>query len=70
SLHRRGRVDAARKLATEAAAEMRPLPADERKPLSGDSTHDHLIIWLAYKEAKALIGLHPPPAIPAKPDGK
>ena len=44
----------ARKLATE-AAKMRPLPKDEKNPLASDADHDDLILWLAYKEAKALI---------------
>ena len=62
SLYRRGRIDEARKLATEAAAKMKPLPADEQNPLAGGADHDDLILWLAYKEAKALIGFDPPPA--------
>ena len=35
---------------------MKPLPVDEQKPLLGgaDATDD-LIMWLAYKEAKAMI---------------
>jgi len=70
SLYRRGKLDEARTLATAAAAKMKPLPADERNPLAGDAHHDDLILWLAYKEAKALIGFDAPPAAPAKPDGK
>jgi hypothetical protein len=70
SLHRRGKRDEARKLATEAAATMRPLPADVENPLAGGASHDDLILWLAYKEAKALIGLADPPAAPAQPSGK
>jgi hypothetical protein len=49
---------------------MKPLPADEQNPLAGNSNVDDLILWLAYKEAKALIGFDPPPTAPAKPDGK
>ena len=48
----------------------RTLPADAKNPMSGGAEHDDLILWLAYKEAKALIGFDPPPAAPAKPDGK
>ena len=72
SLHRRGRTDEARKLATEAAATMKPLPADARNPLAGGADHDDLILWLAYKEAKALIQFDGPPAAPApaEPEGK
>jgi hypothetical protein len=51
SLHRRGKRDEARKLATEAAATMRPLPADVENPLAGGASHDDLILWLAYKAA-------------------
>ena len=31
------------------------LPKDENNPLAGDADHDDLILWLAYKEAKATI---------------
>jgi hypothetical protein len=34
---------------------MKPLPKDEKNPLAGFAGHDDLILWLAYKEAKALI---------------
>jgi serine/threonine protein kinase len=70
SLHQRGRVDEARKLAIETAAKMKPLPADEQNPLGVDAYHDDLILWLAYKEAKALIGFDAPPAIQPKPEEK
>jgi hypothetical protein len=70
SLFRQGKNDEARKLATEAAATMKPLPADEQNPLAGNSNVDDLILWLAYKEAKALIGFDAPPAAPATPGGK
>jgi hypothetical protein len=58
SLFRKGKVDEARQLATETAARMKPLPSDEQNPLGTDPlqrTHDDLILWLAYKEAKELI---------------
>jgi tetratricopeptide (TPR) repeat protein len=55
SLFRQGKPDEARKLALEAAANMRPLPADQENPLAGDNNHGHLILWLAYKEAKAMM---------------
>jgi tetratricopeptide (TPR) repeat protein len=56
SLFRQGKKDEARKLALKTAAEMKPLPKDEQNPLSGttDPWND-LILWLAYKEAKAMI---------------
>ncbi len=68
-LFRQGKKDEARTLATEAAAKMKPLPRDEQNPLASGATHDELILWLACKEAKALIGFDTPPATP-KPDGK
>ena len=55
SLFRQGKEDPARKLALAAAAKMKPLPKDEQKPLANNATHDDLILWLAYKEAKAMI---------------
>ncbi len=54
-LFRQGKADLARKLATEAAAKMKPLPIDERKPLAGGADANDLVMWLAYKEAKALL---------------
>jgi serine/threonine-protein kinase len=59
SLFRQGREEEARKLAVAAAAKMKPLPRDENNPLAGDPDHDDLILWLAYKEAKATIKFEP-----------
>jgi hypothetical protein len=61
SLYRQGKKDEARKVATEAAAILRniPLPRDEKKPLDGGHrpiAPNAVIMWLTYKEAKALIG--------------
>jgi len=39
---------------------MTPLPEDEKNPLAGKANHDDLIVWLAYREAKALIGFEAP----------
>ena len=69
-LFRQGKTDPARKLATEAAAKMKPLPVDEQKPFLGGADHDDLIMWLAYKEAKAMIQFDATPAAPAKPQTK
>jgi hypothetical protein len=56
SQFRQGNEKNARKLALEAAAKMKPLPADEQNPpLMGVRYNDDLILWVAYKEAKALI---------------
>jgi hypothetical protein len=62
-LFRQGKEAEARKLATEAVAKMRPLPADPKNPLAGNADHDDLIRWLADKEARAMIKFAeaPPP---------
>jgi hypothetical protein len=72
SLFRQGKRDEARKLAIAAAAKMKPLPRDENNPLAnltaavgGGGTREYLIMWLAYKEAKALIKFDAAPAAPA-----
>jgi hypothetical protein len=54
SLFRQGKESEARQLADEAFAAMKPLPADEKFPLAGDADADDLILWMAYKEARAL----------------
>ena len=69
SLFRQGKENEARKLATEAAAKMKPLPKDDKNPLADGATADDLTLWLAYKEAKALIGFDAAPA-PAPADAK
>ena len=66
-LFRQGKTDLASKLATEAAAKMKPLPVDEQKPLLGGADHDDLIMWLAYKEAKAMIQFDATPAARRSP---
>jgi serine/threonine protein kinase len=57
SLFREDKREEARKLFSEAEAQMPPLPKDESKPLvdGRPAYKDDLICWLAYKEAKALI---------------
>ena len=69
SLFRQGKQGEAREVAARAAARMMPLPNDEQKP-AGARGQDDLVLWLAYKEAKALIGFDAPPAAPPKPDGR
>jgi hypothetical protein len=64
SLFHQGKKDEARRLATEAAAKMKPLPKDEKNPLAGNASDDDLILWMAYKEAKALIQFEPAPVLP------
>jgi hypothetical protein len=70
SLFRQGKEHEARRLATEAAAKMKPLPKDEENPLAGGNDADDLILWLAYKEAKAMIKFDAAPAPPTVPNGK
>jgi WD40 repeat protein len=57
SLFRQSRIEEARKLFSQEAAQMPPLPKDEGKPvLDGRPvSHDVLIWWLAYKEAKSAL---------------
>jgi hypothetical protein len=55
SLSRQGKSDEARKLAIGAAAQMKPLPKDEQNPPANNAYYDDLILWLADKEAKAVI---------------
>jgi hypothetical protein len=69
SLFQQGKKDEARDVATKAAAKMKPLPKDEQNLMADGATPDNLNLWLAYKEAKALIGFDPPPA-PTAPDAK
>ena len=70
SLFRQGKNDEARKLATEAAAKMKPPPKDEKNPPAGYDFHNDLILWLAYKEAKALIQFDTRPSPNAVGDKK
>jgi tetratricopeptide (TPR) repeat protein len=70
NLFRQGKPDEARKLASAAAAKMRPLPGDENNPLAGDATPDDLILWLAYKEAKAMTQFDAAPPRKAAADGR
>jgi serine/threonine protein kinase/WD40 repeat protein len=70
SLFRLGKPDEARKLASAAAATMKPLPKDEQNPLTNVADRNDLIVWLAYKEAKALIQFDAAPPPNAKNDSK
>jgi hypothetical protein len=49
---------------------MKLLPKDENNPLAGDADHDDLILWLAYKEAKAMIKFEAVPPPKAENDKK
>ena len=69
-LFRQGKPEEARKLFSQAEAQMPPLPKDESKPLvyGGPAGHNTMICWLAYNEAKALLeGPVSPVAVPSEP---
>jgi WD40 repeat protein len=55
SLFHQGKTDEARTLFAETEAKMPRLPADEKNPLATVSGQEKLILWLACKEAKALL---------------
>ncbi len=65
SLFRQGNESEARKLAIKSVAKMRPIPADEKNPLA-NANADDLIVWMAYKEAKALIRFDKPVPVPER----
>jgi len=65
-----GKREQARALASTAAAKMKPLPADEQNPLADIGSADDLLLWLAYKEAKAMIHFEAAPTAEAPRDGK
>jgi len=76
-LFRQGKKDEARKLAISAAVRMKPLPTDVQNPLSnvtpppgGGDTVEFLILWLAYKEANAMIKFDAAVASPVQPKAK
>jgi hypothetical protein len=77
SLFRQGKPDEARELSAEATARRKPFPQDEENPLAaagpdlvGNRHADNLRLWLAYKEAKALIHFDAARAAPAARDAK
>jgi eukaryotic-like serine/threonine-protein kinase len=57
SLFRQGKPEEARKLFSQAEAQMPPLPKDETKPIVDGNlaSRDEIIWWVAYKEAKSLL---------------
>jgi hypothetical protein len=57
TVFRQDRAEEARKLFSQAEAQMPPLPKDESKPMVDGRplSHDVLIWWLAYKEAKSVL---------------
>ncbi len=68
SLVRQGKEAEARQLFAEAGSRMKPLPTGERQPFTNGAGPDDLIVWLAYKEVKALLQpLVPAPVLPHHP---
>lgn len=65
TLFRLGRTEEATKLAQATTADMRPLPADDKHPLADGATPPNIMIWLAYREAKALIKFQAEPPVKA-----
>ncbi|EEF63091.1 protein kinase domain-containing protein [Pedosphaera parvula] len=57
SLFRQGQSEKARAVFSEAEAQMPPFPLEESKPIIEGKTASHnvMICWLAYKEAKSLL---------------
>jgi eukaryotic-like serine/threonine-protein kinase len=66
TLFRQGKSAEARKLATEAASKMKPLPQDEDAVFE----QNDLIVWMAYKEAKELLESKPTSPQPARRVGE
>jgi hypothetical protein len=57
SLFRQGKSDEARATAIAAMAKMKRLPVNKQNPLAGGANADDVILWLAFKEAQAMIRL-------------
>ena len=55
SLFHQGNESGGRQMFNEVETRMKPLPADEHQSLADGVGPDDLIVWLAYKEAKALL---------------
>ena len=55
SLVRQDKADEARLLFRQVSEKISPIPAADKVLTTNDANHDNLILWLIYKEAKALI---------------
>jgi tetratricopeptide (TPR) repeat protein len=64
SLFQQRRQPEALALFTATKAQMKPFPVDDQNPLANGASHDDLILWLACKEANALLQI---PVTTAKP---
>jgi hypothetical protein len=65
-----GKKDEAREAAQKGAAAMRLPPQDDQGSMARNSNPNNLMLWLACKEAKTMIGFAEPPAAPARPDSQ
>ncbi|MES2925001.1 MAG: serine/threonine-protein kinase [Verrucomicrobiota bacterium] len=54
-LFRQDKEADARKLLIEAESQMKPLPADDRLVFVSSVSQDDIFVWLAYKEARAML---------------
>jgi hypothetical protein len=54
-LSRTGHMEEARTLFATGESEMKPLPPDDRQIFESNSAFHEVMVWLAYKEAKALL---------------
>jgi tetratricopeptide (TPR) repeat protein len=61
TLFRQGRTGEGTHRATITTQGMKPLPLDDRNPFADSANADDVIVWLAYKEAKQLIGFDATP---------
>jgi tetratricopeptide (TPR) repeat protein len=55
SLFQQHRPAEARALFTATKAPMKPIPTDDQNPLANNASHDDVILWLACREAMALL---------------
>jgi hypothetical protein len=55
SLFHQGKEVEAHLLFRQAEMKMKPLPGDDNELMAGAADHNDLVLWLAYKEAKALM---------------
>jgi serine/threonine protein kinase len=59
SLYRQGQAAEARRLFDATAAQVKPLPDDAQNPLANRASGNDLVVWLAYREAAAMLGIEP-----------
>jgi serine/threonine protein kinase len=65
TLFKQGKETEARRLALDAVAKMHPIPTNN-KNLANTAGADDLILWMAYREAKALIQFDKPVSTPER----